>query len=92
MLVIEIFYHEDLKDCLAPTTSNRILNPSLDFVGTKARLKFSRDCLKKEKITYTHGKIINIYIVYELEKKCKHKQLSDARKLFVWCSRINKTC
>ena len=33
----------------APTTSNRILNPSLNFVGTKARVKFSRDCLKEEK-------------------------------------------
>ena len=32
-----------------PTTSNRILNPSLNFVGTKARVKFSRDCLKEEK-------------------------------------------
>ena len=51
-----------------PTTPNKIINPSLDFVGTKARVTFSRDCLKQEKITYTYGKIINIYIVYEIEK------------------------
>ena len=31
----------------APTTSNKILNPSLDYVGTKIRVKFSRDCLKR---------------------------------------------
>ena len=29
-----------------PTTSNKILNPTLNFVGTKARIKFSGDCLK----------------------------------------------
>ena len=29
-----------------PTTSNKLLNPSLDFVGTKASVKFSGDCLK----------------------------------------------
>ena len=51
----------------APTTSNRILNPSLDS-GTKARVKFNGDCLKQEKISYTHGKMVNIYIVYETEE------------------------
>ena len=31
-----------------PTTSDKLLDPSLDFVGTKARLKFSGDCLKQK--------------------------------------------
>ena len=57
--------HESIK---APTTSNKLLDPSLDFVGTKARLRFSRDCLRQEKITFNHGKIVNIYIAYEIEK------------------------
>ena len=48
----------------APTSSNKFLDPSLDFVGTKTRVKFSGDCLKQEKITFNHGKIVNIYIVY----------------------------
>ena len=52
----------------ALTTSNRILNPSLNYVGNKARVKFSGDCLKQEKITFNHGKIVKIYIVYEIEK------------------------
>ena len=51
-----------------PTTSNKILNPILNFVGTKIRVKFNGDCLKQEKITYNHGKIVNTYIVYEIEK------------------------
>ena len=50
------------------TTSNKMLNPSLDYVDTKTRVKFNGDCLKQEKITFNHGKIINIYIVYEIER------------------------
>ena len=44
------------------------LNTSLDFIGTKARVKFSRDCLKQEEITFNHEKIVNIFIVYEIER------------------------
>ena len=51
-----------------PSTSNKIFNRSLDFVGTKARVKFSEDCLKQEKIIFNHGKRTNIYIVYEIER------------------------
>ena len=51
-----------------PTTPNKIINPSLDFVGTKARVKFSGDCLKQKKTTYHRGKIVNIYIVHEIEE------------------------
>ena len=31
---------------------NKILNPSLDYVGTEARVRFSGDCLKQVKITF----------------------------------------
>ena len=50
-----------------PSTSNKMLNPSLDYVGTKVRVKFNGDCLKQEKITFNQWKIVNIYIVYEIE-------------------------
>ena len=29
-----------------PSTSNKMLNPSVSYVGTKARVKFNGDCLK----------------------------------------------
>ena len=44
-----------------------MLNPSLDFVGTKRGVKFNGDCLKQKKITFNHRKTVNIYIVYETE-------------------------
>ena len=56
------------KSIKSPTTSNKLLNCSLDFVCTKKRVKFNGDCLKQEKIIFNHGKIVNIYLVYEIEK------------------------
>ena len=50
------------------TASNHIITPSLDYLGPKIRVKFNESCLKQDKITYIHGKIINIYIVYETSK------------------------
>ena len=38
----------------APTTPNKILNPSLDYVGRKIRVKFSGNCLKQGKFTFNH--------------------------------------
>ena len=36
------------------------------------RLKFNGSCLKQPKISYTHGKVVNIYIVYELGASSTH--------------------
>ena len=49
-----------------PTTSDNKLSPALSYIGTKTRVKFVGSCLKQDKITFPHGKIVNIYIVYEL--------------------------
>ena len=37
----------------------------LVYFGTKTRAKFGGTCLKQDKTTYTHGTIVNIYIVYD---------------------------
>ena len=47
-------------------TSNYSVTPFLDYYGT--RVEFSRSCLKQDKVTFNHGKIVNIYIVYEISK------------------------
>ena len=52
----------------------KVLNHQLHLIivlhqhyGNKIRLEFARSCLKQSnKISYTHGKIVNFYIVYEL--------------------------
>ena len=50
------------------TASNYNITPELSYYGTKIRVKFNRRCLKQDKVTYNHGKIVNIYIVYEISK------------------------
>ena len=49
-----------------PTTSDNSLSPLIDYLGNKIRLKFNGSCLKQHKLTYTHQKLINIYIFYEI--------------------------
>ena len=51
------------------SATHNFLNPSLNYSGTKTRVRFSGSCLKQDKITYTHRKIAKIYIVYEINKK-----------------------
>ena len=47
-------------------TSDNSLTPALNYYGTKTRVKFTGSCLKQSQISYNHGKVVNIYIVYEL--------------------------
>ena len=50
------------------TASNYSIIPSLDYLGAKIRVKFNGSCLKQDKMTNIPGKIVNIYIVYEISK------------------------
>ena len=50
-----------------PSTSDNSLKPTLSYyLASRIRVKFSGSCLKQDKITFTHGKVVNIYIVCEL--------------------------
>ena len=55
-----------------PTTSDNSLIPLIDYRINKIRVKFSGSCLKQPKISYTHGTIVNIYIVYEQGASSSH--------------------
>ena len=50
------------------TTSYHSIIPELSYYDSKIRAKFSGRCLKQDKVTYSHGTIVNIYIVYEISK------------------------
>ena len=54
------------------TTSNNSLNPRLSYYGTKVRVQFTKICLKQSNHIFTHNKIVNIYIVYELAASSSH--------------------
>ena len=55
-----------------PTTSDNSFTPVLNYYGTKTRVEFTGSYLKQPKISYTHGKVVNIYIVYELGASSSH--------------------
>ena len=69
------FIIANLKDCLTSDekmnsikTPNHSITPNLDYYGTKTRVEFNGSCLKQDKVTFNHGKVVNIYIVYEISK------------------------
>ena len=43
-------------------------NLELSYYGTKIRVEFSGRCLRQDQITFNYGKIVNIYIAYEISK------------------------
>ena len=51
-----------------PTTSDHRLNPQISYYGTKTKVKFDGSCLKQAKVTFNHGRVVNIYILYETTK------------------------
>ena len=54
------------ENIMAPNTSDEKLNPELSFFVTKTKVEFNGSCLELDKIMYNHGKVVNIYIVYEI--------------------------
>ena len=69
-----------------PATSDNSLTSLIDYLGNKIRLKFSGSCLKQPKPQYTHGTIVNIYIVFmELDligDHVFHFQVVDLVKIY----------
>ena len=55
-----------------PNSSDNSLTLVLNYYGTKTRVKFNGSCLQQPKLSYTHGTIVNIYIVYELSASSSH--------------------
>ena len=55
----------------SPTTSDNSLNP-VQFKTIVLRVQFTGSSLKQRKLTFTHKKIVNIYIVYELGVSTSH--------------------
>ena len=44
----------------------------IGYLGNKIRLKFNGSILRQPKVLYNHGKVVNIYIVYELGGSSSH--------------------
>ena len=49
-------------------------------------VKFNGSCLKQDKITINHIKMVNISIVYDLQSTLTNNADNCFRKLIVWCN------
>ena len=56
------------ENITALTTTDYTLSPQLSYLCYKKRVEFKGSCSNQGKITYTHGKIVNLYIAYEISK------------------------
>ena len=54
------------------TASNYSITPSLEYLRDKIRKKLNGSCFKQgeHKLTYNHGKIVKIYIIYKINENC----------------------
>ena len=56
----------------APTSSDDSLTLTVSYYGNKTIVKCTGSCLKQPKLSCTHGKVVNIYIVYKLGASSSH--------------------
>ena len=49
-------------------TPNHSITPFLDYYGTTTKVEFSGSCVKQDSVTFNHKKVVNICIVYEMNK------------------------
>ena len=56
------------------TASIYKVTPQLSYYGTKTRIEFNGSCLKQDSVTFNHKKVVNIYIVYEIERSVNIKK------------------
>ena len=46
--------------------TDNTLTPSINYYGDKLRLRFTGSVLKQKAVTYSHEKVVNLYVVYEI--------------------------
>ena len=59
-------YVSEQKSKGLSSESFKAISTSLNYYGTKIRVKFTGDYLNQQKITRNHGRVVNIYTVYSL--------------------------
>ena len=71
---------EGLNDVIK--SPDNTLAPGIESIGKKMHAKFKGGYLKQDKPAFNHGKIVNIYIVYDLESNLNNFDLAIENCLF----------
>ena len=73
------------------TASSYKVTPQLSYDGTKTRVEFNESCLKEDSVvTFNHGKIVNSYIVYEINNRIKISDYLTLENCLFWAVRLTK--
>ena len=78
--ILNTFLNGNLKDCLRKVINlflrliTNSLIPLIDYYGYNIRVKFNGSILRQPKVSYTHKKAVNIYIVYKLAGSNPHSE------------------
>ena len=70
------------KICSTTTTSNNKFDTNLIYNKARIKVKFNGDFLEQNTVTYNHGPIVNIYIVYDLTPNTKDSSITLENGLF----------
>ena len=60
------------KSIKPPPTFENSFTPLIDYYNYNIRVKFNGSILRQPKVSYTHEKTVNIYIVYEFARSSSH--------------------
>ena len=61
---------------------------AISYYAGKIKVKFTGSCLKQDKVILNHGKVVNIYIVYELGAS-SYSSSDTLKKSLIWCHYFN---
>ena len=64
------------------TNSDNDQAPLVQYTNDRIYLQFNGDCLKQNKVTYSHGNIVNIYVVYKLSPHTGSTDFTIKNNLF----------
>ena len=73
-----------------PSTSSNIPNPLLNYVGTKTRVEFKGSCLKQDRFSFDHGKVVNIYAFYEINRNFEIDSYSTPKNCLFGAVKLTK--
>ena len=71
-------------------TSNHIITANLSYSGTRTRVEFNGSCLKQNKVTFNHKRVVNIYIVYEITASSSNNADPTLRNTLFGAVRLTK--
>ena len=66
LTILIIFQNGSLKDYLMKLLNLLLSLIIISYTGNKVRVTFGGSCLEQDKITFNHGKIVNICTIYEI--------------------------